>query len=398
MTGAVVIDAVRTPLISAAGSVRSVRSAGVSADRMLDGLIDRLLRRQRISAAEIDGVILVGRASTRYPVLRRSGCGHGALADGRRWALAGGPGGRAGGGLAEGGGLVVVATVEPERPAVARRGRDSSGRAIAAELLAARYGLGRAELDAYARRSCWRAREVAAHGEFDQEIVPVVSETGVVAADELPARVPALADLAGHRPRFYDPSVAGSHPEIGWVLTEGNTYRPAAGACALLVGGQRRAAELGLGWQARIGAAETGLADVDGRLDSAIAVTGRVLGRTGVTPADLDHCEVDEAFAPVPLAWEREFGVPGAVLNSRGGAISLGHLGRGSALRSLITMLHALDATDGRHGLYVMTDCGLTHAIVLERTAAAFSRSAVGRGPAAAARQVNCGSSKRGAQ
>jgi acetyl-CoA acyltransferase len=251
--------------------------------------------------------------------------------------------------------VLVLAATKPGRSTERRLSR----RGISAELVASWWELGRAEVDEYAQQSRWRARQVAAMGEFGPEIVPAVvwspESRALVEVDETTADdVPP----GGGVPLFYDPDIADRYPEIGWHLHAGNVSRPAMGAAAAVLVGGDTAIELGLRPRARIlGFAES--AHTPGsRLCGPIRAARAVLQCTGIDPDDLDHYEISEAFPSIPLAWQREFDADINRLNPRGGSIGLGRPGPASGLRSLATTLSALDATGGRLGIQVSEGVG----------------------------------------
>ena len=236
---------------------------------------------------------------------------------------------------------------------------------VSAELIAARWGLGRAELDDYAARS--HARAAAA--DLGEEIVPVELPGGeVVDRDETirPGTTPErLAELA---PSFRTEELAARFPEVGWHVTPGNSSQLTDGASAVLIVEERRARELGLVPRARFHSFGLAGDDPISMLTGPLPATEKVLRRSGLRLDEIDHYEVNEAFASVPLAWARHFGADEERLNPRGGAIALGHPLGASGARLLTTMLHGLEATGGRYGLQTMCEAGgMANATVVER-------------------------------
>jgi acetyl-CoA acyltransferase len=242
--------------------------------------------------------------------------------------------------------VLVLATTVPNPPAPSH---GLSRRGISAELVASRWKLGRDEVDAYARRSRWRAREVAAMGEFGPETVPVAAwsrdSCTIIASDETIAGDPPPVTGA---PLFYEPAIAKQYPEIGWHLHAGNVSQPATGAAAAILAGSDRAIELGRRPRARILALAECAHTPGSQLCGPIRAARAVLEHTGIDPDKLDHYEISEAFPSIPLAWQREFDADTDRLNPRGGSIGLGHPGPAAGLRSLATTLSALEATGGR--------------------------------------------------
>ncbi|QHE73271.1 hypothetical protein [Rhodococcus sp. WAY2] len=247
--------------------------------------------------------------------------------------------------------ILVLGTTKPDLSAASPR---PSRRGINAELVASRWKLGRDELDAYAQRSRRRARAVAESGEFGPETIPAVVWSSdsriVVTADET------ITDgsIDGtEKPLFYDPDIARQHPEIGWHLHTGNVSRPVIGAAGAILLGSDRAGELGVRTRARILALAEHTDAADVQPTGPIRASHTVFEHTGIDPDHLDHYEIDETFPATPLAWCREFNADSNRFNPRGGSIALGRPGPAAGLRSLATVLSALQATGGRLGIQV---------------------------------------------
>lgn len=157
-------------------------------------------------------------------------------------------------------------------------------------------------------------------------------------------------------------------PEISWSVTAGNSSQLADGAAAVLVMSERRANELGLRPRARFHAFAVASDDPITMLSAPIPATEKILARTGMSISDFDHIEINEAFAPVPLAWAQHFGVSLDRVNPRGGAIALGHPLGASGGRLMVSMLCGLEATGGRWGLQAMCEAGgMANATIIER-------------------------------
>lgn len=243
---------------------------------------------------------------------------------------------------------------------------------ISAELVATKWNLTRDQLDEYAIRSQQRAAEVAAAGEFDTEIIPISSwteeTTSVVRADETIRPDTTAEKLAGLKPWFDSPEMRRRFPEIPWRITAGNSSQPAHGASAVLITSERRAVELSLEPRARLHAFAVACADPIAMLTGPITATREALTRGGLRASEIDHFEVDEAFASVPLAWQAEMGVSPDVFNPRGGSIALGHPLGASGTRLMTTMLNALEATGGRYGLQTTCEAdGMASATIIAR-------------------------------
>ena len=239
---------------------------------------------------------------------------------------------------------------------------------ISAELVAARWKLDREELDAYSAESHRRAAATAAAGGFDREMVPVPTETGAVSADETVRAGTTAAALAALRPSFRTEEMAARFPGIGWEITPGNSSPLTDGASAVLIMSEDAARRLGMAPRARFHAFSVVGDDPLLMLTGPIPATRKVLARSGLSLADIDAYEVNEAFAPVPLAWAAEFGADPARLNPRGGAIALGHALGSSGTRLLVTLLNHLEQTGGRYGLQTMCEAGgMANATIIER-------------------------------
>ncbi|WP_030609609.1 thiolase family protein [Streptomyces fulvoviolaceus] len=258
---------------------------------------------------------------------------------------------------------------DPFGPAVAARYPEGLvNQGVAAELIAARWKLDRDTLDEYAARSHARAWATAASGGFAAEIVPVPTDKGNVTADETVRVGTTPQGLAGLKPAFRDETLSARFPEITWQVTPGNSSPLTDGASAVLIMSEERAEALGLRPKARFHTFAVTGSDPLLMLTGVIPATHMVLERSGLSLDAIDAYEVNEAFAPVPLAWQREFGADPERLNPRGGAIALGHPLGASGTRLLTTLVHHLQATGGRYGLQTMCEGGgLANATVIER-------------------------------
>jgi acetyl-CoA acyltransferase len=235
---------------------------------------------------------------------------------------------------------------------------------ISAELIAARWKLDRASLDEYAAESHRRAAAAAASGAFDREILPV----GDHRTDETVRPSTSVEGLAQLKPSFADPALAERFSEISWSITPGNSSPLSDGASAALIMSEQKAAELGLRPRARFHSFAISGSDPLLMLTGILPATRAVLDRSGLSIDDLDAYEVNEAFAPVPLAWRQEFNADPAKLNPRGGAIALGHPLGASGTKLLTTLVNHLEATGGRYGLQTMCEGGgMANAMIIER-------------------------------
>jgi acetyl-CoA acyltransferase len=240
---------------------------------------------------------------------------------------------------------------------------------ISAELIASRWKLSREELDEFAAESHARAARSASAGDFARELVSVpLPDGGAAVTDETVREGTTAEGLAGLRSVFRTDDYAGRFPEINWAITAGNSSPLTDGASAALVMESATAERLGLTPRARIHSFAVAGHDPMLMLMGILPATRKVLARSGLDIGDIDVYEINEAFAPVPLAWAREFNADPARLNPRGGAIALGHPLGASGTRLLATMVNTLESTGGRYGLQVMCEGGgMANATLVER-------------------------------
>ncbi len=216
---------------------------------------------------------------------------------------------------------------------------------LSAELIAEKWGLKREELDEFSAQSHEKAGRAIAEGRFKREIVPVTLPDGSVLDTDEGVRVPVNREkMASLAPSF----------KTDGVITAANSSQISDGAAALLLMSEAKAKALGLKPRARVVA--TALAGVDPTimLTGPIPATQRVLKKAGMTLDQIDLFEINEAFASVVLAWEREFHPDMARVNANGGAIALGHPLGCSGAKLMTTLLHELERTGKRYGLQTM--------------------------------------------
>jgi acetyl-CoA acyltransferase len=230
---------------------------------------------------------------------------------------------------------------------------------LGAEMIVERWGFSRTQLDEFSLGSHAKAAAAQDAGRFDAEITPVTNPSGVkVEADEGVRRGSTLEGLAGLKPAF--------KPE-GGTITAANSSQISDGAAALLITTSEKAAELGLRPLARIHTAVVTGDDPIIMLTGPIPATALALKRSGLSIDDIGVFEVNEAFAPVPLAWLAETGADPDRLNPNGGAIALGHPLGGSGARIMTTLVHQMRATGTRFGLQTMCEGGgQANATILE--------------------------------
>ncbi len=242
------------------------------------------------------------------------------------------------------------------------------GQGVCAERVAARWKISREDMDAYSARSHARADDARKAGYFDKEIVAIQTPAGVADRDET-IRAGTTAEKLGElKPSFRNDELLQRFPEIQWSVTAGNASQISDGASAILMMSEETALRLGLTPRARVVATDVIGDDPLMMLTAPIPATQRVLRKAGLKLDDISHFEVNEAFASVPMAWQRELGADDARLNPWGGAIALGHPLGASGSRIMATMINALHTHGGRYGLQTMCEAGgMANATIIER-------------------------------
>ena len=241
---------------------------------------------------------------------------------------------------------------------------------ISAELIAEKWGLTREDLDTFSAESQRRAAQARDEGRFDNEIIPVQAkpidkETGklietdeVVSADEGIRDGTTVETLANLKPAFKEDG----------VVTAGNSSQITDGAAAVLIMSEEKANELGLTPRARFHTFALAGVDPITMLTGPIPATHKALERSGLTMDDIDLTEINEAFASVVLAWEKELHPDMSKVNVNGGAIALGHPLGCSGAKLMATLLNELERTGGRYGLQTMCEGGgMANATIIER-------------------------------
>jgi acetyl-CoA acyltransferase len=225
---------------------------------------------------------------------------------------------------------------------------------VGAEIMAKRWGFSRTQLDEFALQSHERAALAQDEGAFDNEILPI----GEIKADEGIRRDTTMERLAGLKTPF----------AADGVVTAGSASQISDGAAALAITTSEWAAAHGLRPLARIHTAVVAGDDPVIMLTAPIPATAKALKRAGLSIEDIGVFEVNEAFAPVPLAWLAETGAGAGRMNARGGAIALGHPLGGSGARIMTTMIARMHDEGARYGLQTMCEGGgMANATVLER-------------------------------
>jgi acetyl-CoA acyltransferase len=239
-----------------------------------------------------------------------------------------------------------------------RYGVENFNQAIGAEMIAKKWGLSRAALDEYSARSHQRAANATAKGWLAEEIVAVPMNGATIETDQGIRAETSVEKLATLKPAF----------EGLELLTAGNSSQISDGAGAVLIASRQKADELGLKPRARFVQFSQVGSDPVMMLTGPIPATRKVLQRAGLSTQDIDLFEVNEAFAPVCLAWQEELGVGIDRLNVNGGAIALGHPLGASGVRLVLTTMNELERRDGRYGLTAICEGGgMANAAIIER-------------------------------
>ncbi|WP_448541398.1 thiolase family protein [Roseiflexus sp.] len=260
------------------------------------------------------------------------------------------------------GASIQVGPGTPLSPGLAKRYGLESGwfdQARGAEWIAREWRFTREDLDRYSLRSHRLAAEARAAGRFAAEIIPVALPEGIVFDADEGIRPDTSADqLAALKPAF---------PDLE-LITAGNASQISDGAAATLIASPSAVQALGLRPRARfVSFAAVGVDPVT-MLTGPIPATRRVLDRAGLHVNDIDLFEVNEAFAPVVLAWQKEIGAPLERVNVNGGAIALGHPLGATGARIMATLLHELERRGGRYGLIAICEGGgMANATIIER-------------------------------
>jgi acetyl-CoA acyltransferase len=252
----------------------------------------------------------------------------------------------------------------PFGPKVGARYQPQGGlvpQGISAELIADKWNITREDMDRFGVQSQARAARATAEGRFEREILPVKDAEGNMMTTDEGLRETTMESLGKLKPSFRS-------EEEGGRVTAGNSSQITDGAAAILIMSEAKAKALGLTPRARF--VNFSLAGDDPRymLTAPIPATHRVLERAKMSLSDIDLVEINEAFASVVLAWEKEFHPDMDKVNPNGGAIALGHPLGCSGARLMTTLLNELERTGGRFGLQTMCEGGgMANATIIER-------------------------------
>ena len=232
---------------------------------------------------------------------------------------------------------------------------------ISAEMIADKWGITREDMDRFAARSQAYAARATAEGRFEREILPVLDSEGILMTTDEGIRDSPYEKLQTLKPAFRS-------EEEGGRVTAGNSSQITDCASAMLIMSEEKCRALGLTPRARF--VNFGLAGDNPQLmlTAPIPATQKALQRAGLTMADMDLTEINEAFASVVLAWEKELHPDMNKVNVNGGAIALGHPLGASGTRLMTTLLNELERTGGRYGLQTMCEGGgMANATNIER-------------------------------
>jgi acetyl-CoA C-acetyltransferase len=368
MPEAFIIDAVRTPVTRRGGGLAAAHPADLGAH-----VISHLLDRTGADPEAVDDVVF-GCVDTVGPqagdiartawlaaglpeavpgvtVDRQCGSSQQAVHFAAQAVLSGTAGLVVAGGVQNMSMVPIAAAMSPPYPDPfsgsdgwrARYGAEEISQFRAADLIAAKWGIGRAEMERFALASHQRAARAIDAGAFTAEIAPYRDIT----KDEGPRRDTTLEKMAALRPL-----------REGGLITAALSSQISDGAAALLIASDDAVRRYRLEPRARITHLSARGDNPVLMLTAPIAATAHALKTAGLTLDDIDLVEINEAFASVVLAWQRETGADPARVNVSGGAIALGHPLGATGARLLTTLLHALERTGGRRGLVTMCEGG----------------------------------------
>ncbi|MFJ7754462.1 thiolase family protein [Peribacillus muralis] len=234
---------------------------------------------------------------------------------------------------------------------------------ISAERIAKKWGITREECDQFSVASHSKAIRAQKEGYFEREIISVIGTDKEgnhleVTEDQGPRSGTNLEVLSGLKPVFQE----------NGLIHAGNSSQISDGAAALLLMERSKAVELGLKPRFKVHTRVVVGSDPTLMLTGPIPATQKALEKAGLSIDDIDIFEVNEAFAPVPIAWLKETGADPKKLNPNGGAIALGHPLGGSGARIMVSMIHELERIGGRYGLQTMCEGhGMANATIIER-------------------------------
>jgi acetyl-CoA acyltransferase len=378
---AYLLDAVRTPFGKRDGALKEIHPVD-----LLGGLLQGLLRRTRIEPGKVDDVIMgcvdqVGEQGANIArnawlsaglpesvpattVDRQCGSALQAVQFAAQGVMAGQYDLVIAGGVESMSRIPIMSTLgrgmgTPMTEGIRERYHLEGNwfdQAYGADMIAKQWSLTREDLDQYAFNSHRRASAARARGYFQQEILPVQTHVRVE-EDEGIRDNPSLEKMAQLPPAF-------DHVDL---ITAGNASQISDGASALLIGSKEAVEAYGLRPLARFVAFAVVGADPVTMLTGPIPATRKVLQRAGLRVEDIDLFEINEAFAPVVLAWQKEIGVPLEKVNVNGGAIALGHPLGATGGRLVGTLAYELRRRNARYGLIAICEGGgMANATIIE--------------------------------
>jgi acetyl-CoA acyltransferase len=379
MRDAVIVEAVRTPVGKRNGGLSGVHPAALSAQ-----VLNALVQRAGVEPALVDDVIWgcvsqVGEQTfdiartavlsagwpesvTGVTVDRQCGSSQQSVHFAAAGLIAGQYDVVVAGGVESMSRVPMAAAVGDANPfpeAFAERyGQGAPNQGIGAEMIAERWGFTRGQVDEFSVGSHEKAAAARDEGRFDAQITPVSLPDGTVVAQDEGIR-PSTIETLGRLRTVFKPD--------GGVITAGNSSQISDGSAALLMTTGEKARELGLTPLARVHTAVLAGADPIIMLTAPIPATQKALRRSGLSVDEIGAFEVNEAFAPVPLAWLADIGADAKALNPNGGAIALGHPLGGSGARLMTTLVHHMRDNGIRYGLQTMCEGGgQANATILE--------------------------------
>jgi acetyl-CoA acyltransferase len=391
MTNAVIVDAVRTAGGKRNGKLRNWHSADLASEPL-----KALVERNDLDPGLVDDVIMgcvmqvgeqslnVGRnavLAAGYPesvpattIDRQCGSSQQALHFGAQGVMAGAYDVVIGGGVevmtrTPMGASVVRDLGFPFGPRMMHRYAERGGlvsQGEGAELITEQWGITREQLDEFSVRSHQRAAQATAEGRFERELIPVAvkdddgSDTDEMVTSDEGIRPDSSVEVLANLKTVF-------RPENGRV-TAGNSSQITDGASGVLIMSEEKASALGLTPRARFHSFGLAGSDPITMLTGPIPATKQALERGKLTLDDMDVIEINEAFASVVLAWQKELGADLDKVNINGGAIALGHPLGASGAKLMATLLNELERTEGRYGLLTMCEGGgLANATIIER-------------------------------
>jgi acetyl-CoA acyltransferase len=259
-------------------------------------------------------------------------------------------------------GASVIPGSFPFGPLMTQRYPGLVPQGISAEMISEKWSISREQNDAFSVQSHLRAARATEEGRFDREIVPITVTTE--AGEEL------MKTDEGIRPDSSIEKLANLKPAFkpDGVITAGNSSQITDGAAAVLIMSEEKANQLGLKPRARFHTFALAGVDPVIMLTGPIPATTKVLERAKMTIDQMDIVEINEAFAPVVLSWEKEHHPDMSKVNVNGGAIALGHPLGASGARLMATLLNELERSGGRYGLQTMCEGGgMANATIIER-------------------------------